>query len=212
MNEYLTLIGAKRDDNLEALIDKHLKAFFYCNVWLWHEGKKPVNEREVLASDNVLQVWEDIKRDGFGYCFQQIEVQKAVLDFLGHATTRHASMPVNAKSGSFDEQSLIGRHCSHEILIHTKSGGIVDVGYAANALTTVLHCPIGSEAKAGDNTYRVTQIDSEWRQLEVLLPAGWWTLYRFQIKPTDYVKPLAEGTLLEPVLRTGFFFTLFLKV
>ena len=199
MNEYLAFIGAQRDDSLETLIDKHLKHFFYCNVWLWHEGKKPVKERTVLASENVLAVWEDLKRDGFGYCFQQIEVQKAVLDFLGHSVTRHASMSINAQSGSFDEESLVGSHCSHEILMD-KDGGIVDVGYAANALTTVLRCPIGGEAQAGDNTYRVTQINSEWRQLELLLPAGWWTLYRFHIKPTDYVKPLAEGTLLEPVI------------
>jgi hypothetical protein len=216
--EYLDAIGCGREErSLQALIEGHLKRFFYCNLWLWHEGRKPVENRVVLASENVFEVWEDLKRDGFGYCFQLIEVQKAVLSFLGFNLSRHASIPVNLAHDLVDEVALAGRHCSHEILM-TKSkrdlsflfasffhfvligGDIIDVGYGPNALTGVLSCRVGSEGTCGDNLYRILAVaqDDKWLQLEVFLPSGWTALYRFAVESTELVKPMAAGTLLLP--------------
>lgn len=68
-----------------------------------------MGERKVLASDDVFGVWEDLKRDGFGYCFQLIELQKAVLEHLGHPTTRHASVPVNQRSDLVEEVDVLNK-------------------------------------------------------------------------------------------------------
>ncbi len=200
--EFLEAIGVGRDATIEELIAAQLRRFYYCSVDVWHQGTLPVAERVVMQCNDGEVLWKRLKRAQFGFCFELIELQLSVLRWLGHeGITRHAAVPLNCLHELVDEKALADidtRPRPHEVLF-LADGGLVDVGYSANSLTSVLRCKDNEEAVCGDNRYRIlTTRSAEWKQLEVLLVAGWTALYRFQVAPSDEVQHMVAGMICSP--------------
>ncbi len=199
--EFLQWIGCSRDSTIEQLIVAQLRRWYYCNVNIWDQGRLPVAERVPMVVNDGAVLWERLRRTGFGFCFELIEVQLGLLQWLGHKVTRHAALPLNVPTDQVDEEALADietRPWPHEVLL-LADGGLVDVGYSANALTSVLRCRDNEEAVCGDNRYRVlTTRGGDWKQLEVLLAGGWTALYRYRLAPSDEVQHMVAGMICSP--------------
>ncbi len=85
----------------------------------------------------------------------------------------------------------------HEV-VRLPDGGLIDVGYSANALQGVLRCAAGQEARCGDSLYRLLERGAAWWQLEVLLRAGWTALYRFREQPAPEAQPMVDHMFRTP--------------
>ena len=206
--DYFVEIGLDREhdvstlDGITHMIMAHYDRFIYCNVELLSATNPNPKPDAQISPAKPRAVFESMRNTGFGICFQHLELAYAVLKERNVSVSRHLAIPILRKAVEFDVKSdWKSLAHSHETLL-IDGAYILDLGFGPNSVQGLIPLSEG-EHVVGDSRYRLSLIEPDWYQLDLMVEEDYISLYCFTtaILPSSDVERL-HRELYDPLKGT----------